>query len=543
MPSRSSEIRDKSLRDRRSLSRDPEASQPSHNKSVAKDETRKKTFMDQWVEPAVATQASYQDHHGAPYGVLEHMQPLGEPPSAKVKARVKSEAPRKSLLGRSAATTGLDGAQETPEGTPAPPPMTQTPVSAPAQPVVVIDDEKDGDYAPAAKKKEAKTRAPRSGKRHSEPAPSISKASKTRRPSHTPSTTSANAAPTKIYDADKLKRVVEAAKLRALEVGKPDLAAAVHEIWLESLHSGRLTDLLEAILTQTATAEQTLEFQEYVRGAKKRLKDAKEKPRKQPAAGANSEQALPHRSPSKSTTTSAAATHATAIPSTETANLPKPKISLKVRSPAKVSKDRRHSHGGKMSASPPKKRAGSVESESSELTDLTEDDEDLMDVDARDEPVQAVAGPLREVNGAQAKDHAAERGSLAAPDRKLKRSSAEADFEDEERERIVAVKKQKMSQSVNRDYPREESDVRTEARGTPSQSRSSRVNNEPLLPPPVALLPNGSRKVSARGSRAASAELDSPLSELSPASSRLSTPHLPRAPPKPTLKRAKTKTS
>ncbi|KAK4540573.1 hypothetical protein LTR36_009103 [Oleoguttula mirabilis] len=75
----------------------------------------------------------------------------------------------------------------------------------------------------------------------------------------------------KAYDSDKLKRVVEAAKQRAIATGKPHLAAAVQEIWLVSLHDERLTDLLEALLTQTATPEQTLVFQDYVRDAKMHL--------------------------------------------------------------------------------------------------------------------------------------------------------------------------------------------------------------------------------------------------------------------------------
>jgi len=70
------------------------------------------------------------------------------------------------------------------------------------------------------------------------------------------------------YDAAKVRRIVDAAKGRALQVGEPVLAAAVEEIWLESLEDQHLNDLLVAILTKTAMATQTLEFQEYVRKAK-----------------------------------------------------------------------------------------------------------------------------------------------------------------------------------------------------------------------------------------------------------------------------------
>ena len=529
MPSRPSEIRDRSLRDRRSTSHDPETSESPPKPSVAKDKTREKTFMDQWVEPAIATKASYEDHHGAPYGVLEHMQPLGEPPNAKVKGRVKSEVTRKSFPGRSAAATGLDGAQETPEGTPAPPVHSFPAVNKPAQPAVVIDDERDADYAPKGKKKETKPRA-RKEKQQGETAQLKSRKSKTPRQSQTPS-----ARKGKVYDAEKLKRVVDSAKERAMDVGKPDLAAAVHEIWVESLTSERLTDLLEAILTQTASPEQTQEFQVYVKAAKRRLKEAKEKSRDQPAGGANSAQALPLRSPSKPAATPTAEPRSSALPSTEPADPPKSKLKLTVKSPQKTAKNRSN-QGGKMSASPLKKPTDGNESDSSELTDLTEDEEDAMEVDEQDELVEGPTGAPARVNGFQAKDHAAERGSLVAPERKLKRSSAEADMEEDERENEIAAKKQKLGAAVNRDVPHQESDIR----GKPNaQSRLSRAAKG--IVPPVKLEPNASRVNSVRGSRAGT---DSPLS--SPAVSRMSTPqHQPQHVPKTKVagKKAKTKTS
>ncbi|KAK4629386.1 hypothetical protein CLAFUW4_07881 [Fulvia fulva] len=83
------------------------------------------------------------------------------------------------------------------------------------------------------------------------------------------------------YDGEKLKRVVEAAKQRACDVGKPDLAQAVNQIYLDALIDMRLRVLLEAILTQEATAKQNEEFQEYVRRAKRKLRDTKGKDDKQ----------------------------------------------------------------------------------------------------------------------------------------------------------------------------------------------------------------------------------------------------------------------
>lgn len=71
--------------------------------------------------------------------------------------------------------------------------------------------------------------------------------------------------------AAKLQAIVEFAKGRALELGKPDIAAAVHEVWRESLTHPRLTALLEAAISQRATEKQNEEFRCYVKRAKQRL--------------------------------------------------------------------------------------------------------------------------------------------------------------------------------------------------------------------------------------------------------------------------------
>lgn len=55
-----------------------------------------KGTLDDWLEPSITHRPSYIDHGGQPYGVLEHMQPLGEAPNAKVKARVKPDGVREN---------------------------------------------------------------------------------------------------------------------------------------------------------------------------------------------------------------------------------------------------------------------------------------------------------------------------------------------------------------------------------------------------------------------------------------------------------------
>ncbi|KAM3413925.1 hypothetical protein BST61_g10596 [Cercospora zeina] len=386
-------------------------SSASSSKATLHDKAKEKTFMDRWVEPSLAApKASYEDHGAAPYGVLEHMQPLGELPNTKVKQRVKGEGPRKSVLGRSSAAAGGD-VQSTPEGTPAPGASTPQPAEpAPARPIMV-DDEKDDDYAPGkhGKKKERSARL-RAVKRRSEPSESATLAPA---PPSAGATRKKAAAATRArppqfeYDVDKLKRVVEAAKARAIEVGKPDLADAVNEIYEQSQLDRNLRVLLEAILTQNATQAQNVEFQDYVRAAKKKLKDAKNKARQAAAKPTETQQARAAAySPAKSLTLQPAHSStiretSPAVPSTESLEPMKPKISLKVKSPAK-DPNRRRSGNGKMSISP-RKRSGSVGSDSS-LTSLTsnEDDGEEEEVASPARPTSSFAGPSSRVNGLQA---------------------------------------------------------------------------------------------------------------------------------------------
>lgn len=497
--------------------------------------------MDRWVEPSVSTVASYE---GVAHGVLEHMQPLGEVPSAKVKSRVRSDAPRKSTAGRSSAAGGLD-TQDTPEGTPAPPAAPPPVVTTGSMlPPVIIDDEKDDDYAPAASKKAGAARAKVTPRNSDASGPSKKPRAESRKGS-------TSAAKKRIYDAPKLQRVVEAAKSRAIEVGKPDLAAAVHEIWVESLKNVHLTDLLEAILTQNATAAQTEDFQNHVRRAKKRLRDAKEKARKKPAKNTNGTQALPLRSPSHSTSQPSSSTSqipasAPPAPSTiqhsEPAEVLKMTLSIKVNSPTKQSR-RRSDHGGTMTASPPKGR-GRSGSETSELTDLTSDGEGPPPLDQADQLSHGPQYVAPKTGGTHGKDHAAERGSLAVPGVKAKRSSAEAELDDEgwEREKVINSKRMKLSETVTRHTPYQDSDIRASARELPPQ-RVTRTKPKSLVLPPITLPSDGSRAASTRGSRGPSMNPDSPLTDISMSSSRMGTPRLQKPAPKPLGKRAKTKNS
>jgi hypothetical protein len=396
------------------------------------------------------------------------------------------------------------------------------------QPRIVVENDDDGDYAPKPiiKRKERTAKA-RAAKRHSE----------------TPMDTGPKIQPPdpKTFDAKKIKAVVEEAKNRAVASGKPDLAAAVNEIYLQSLKNGVLMELLQAILSQSATPEQTTEFQTHVKTAKKRLKEqkeAKKSGRRDLPELSNGTQSLPLRSPSKFTPVELETS--SAIPSTEPTDTLKPKGSLRVKSPSKDSGRRRSGHSGTMSASPMKARSGSPAGSDSSLTDMTSNpDEDMADEADGNYP----AGLSTGVVAMQGKDHAAERGSLAAPNRNLKRSSADAEFQDEERDRVLAAKKQKLNERITRDGAVEESHVRDPADSRVSRLRARQGKNGTLAPPSLSLNTSGTLQGNGRGSRAVSTDLDSPLSTPLTASSRQSTPHVYKGPAKTFGKKAKTKQS
>jgi hypothetical protein len=510
--------------------------------------------LDGWIEPAIAAKPSFEDHGGAPYGVLEHMQPLGEPPSTRVRARVKGDGARKSMLGRSGAGAGLD-AQETPEGTPGPPSASQAVYEPlPPLPPIAMDDEDDDDYAPGKKsKKKERVAKPRAPKRQSESAgppaeaPPASKGKGRSKKIVEKPTEPEHINTNRFYNAEKLKSVVFEAKNRAVEAGKPFLGGAVEEIYQQSLTSRRLTELLEAILCQNATPEQTAEFQTYVKAAKRKLRAASksEASRKSPAAEATDNKPLPSRSHANGTATSQVKEELPAILSTENAEIPKPKFSIKVKSPSKQPPThlipQQHAHA--TSSSPAKHETEDMDDNLSDLSELTELSEGEEVVVATPEEFDEMSvGPPSRPNGIQGKDQAAERGSLGVQGSNLKRSSADAEIHETEDDRVLTAKKLKLSDKVRREYDYTDSHVRSSLSVLPRTSHGSGAKDRALMPPKITLHANGGSNSSARSSRAISADADSPLS--SPAgSSRRSTPHIWKGPPKQAGRRAKTKTS
>lgn len=436
--------------------------------------------MDQWVEPPVKTTTSYQDHGGAPYGVLENMQPLGEAPNARAKGRVKPDMIRKSLLGRGAAASGLD-AQDTPEGTPAPPATPQLVSNGKVMAKAKVDDEQDDDYAPGSKQRGRVAKA-KANKRLSEPAPNDEQTpprSKGKNKSRSLSTTSSTASRISLK---KLENTVKDAVDRAMRAGKDETGAAVVIVWREAQYNLHLRGLLDTILSPNCPKDQFNEFQIYVKKAKKTIKALLDKGEPLDFDVAANSTAL--HSPPKTEK------EKTYISTDGPTKLGRPKISLKVKSPQKPthksphksphkhSGGRHSTHGSKTK----KHRSNSVGSDSSlsELTDLeSEGGEDNMDVDVPTKPSKTTS----------TRDLAAERGSLNPADRNLKRPSAEIDTAADEREQVISNKKRKLAETVERDFNYEESDLRSQPR---KSTTGRRTRNSGVVLPPLTLAPNRS---------------------------------------------------
>jgi len=553
-------------RDARS-SRDFDATGTTTPRGQDKEKARGKSMngtLDGWVEPSLAAKPSFEDHGGAPYGVLEHMQPLGEAPSTRVRARVKGDGARKSLLGKGGAGAGLD-AQETPEGTPGPLSSQAALEPLPPLPPGAMDDSDDDDYAPGKKsKKKEKAAKPRATKRQSEPAagssaegpaPASGKgkgrgkkvvekpAESKKAVEKQPEKVNIN----RVYYPAKLKAVVDEAKRRAIDSGKKSLADAVEEIHTQSLTNQRLTTLLEAILCQNASPEQTSEFQVFVKQAKKKLRLAakSEAARKSPAAEVNgNNKPLPVRSPVKEEVVAQVKQELPAIPVTEKAAIPKPKLSIKVKSPPTQTSSSRTSHTHAASSSPVKHKTENMNDDLSDLSELTELSEgEEMAVDTPEERDEMSAGPPGLSNGTKARDQAAERGSLGVQGGNLKRSSAEAEIQETEDDRVLSAKKLKLSGKVTREYDYTDSHIRSSLGGLSRGAHGPGARHGAASTPRITLHPYGRGNASARSSRAISVDAESPLSSPA-ASSRRSTPgHVWKGPPKQTGKRAKTKTS
>lgn len=202
---------------------------------------------------------SFQDYKGLErHGVLEHMAPLGTMPSQKVKARLRHHEParRAANLKNGEALAAREDVS-TPE---------------PVLPITMRRSE--------PRRTEEERSKPSSSRERDEDHPHHPKGLTIR-------TTPAKAVPAQPSPCEpptprtaashaNLKKIVDKAIERAYEQGDSVLSLALKRCYEESLHDRMMADLLNAMLTRTATTQQTAEFQGYVKAAKKQIKNSEE---------------------------------------------------------------------------------------------------------------------------------------------------------------------------------------------------------------------------------------------------------------------------
>lgn len=243
---------------RRSRLSSPSHSSTQHNvhvKSEAHVGDLNGDMEGEWSEPPLRAPApSFEDYKGLErHGVLEHMAPLGSFPGQKVKTRLKHHEPSRRIAHLK--NGEARGAREE-VNTPEPAPSLGTRRSEPRQTEERLgkisssrEVDHDADYNPKGAAKTTMTKA----------------ASTPAAPLGTPTSRTG-------VGQTRLQQIVESAIDRSRELGDPALGIALKQLYEESLRNSVVADLLEAVLSQKPTSQQTAEFQSYIKAARKQIR-------------------------------------------------------------------------------------------------------------------------------------------------------------------------------------------------------------------------------------------------------------------------------
>jgi len=256
---------------------------------------KRQSLMTEWTEPAPQTLApSFEEHGFARHGVLETMAPLGVPPSAKVKQRTRAmgeAAARNAAFGKGNAAFG-DEVGSTPEVTPArelePDDSERQEEDEMQVDFPMQDEEEDDDYEPTTKTKKkgkiSKTpvrgKTPVQGKTPLQgrtpvkngagkaPSVSASPAVQAVQPTQHPLP-----GPTIPESSQRIHTAVNDAILRANRSEKRQIGIALKEMWEESRTKPTFASVMDAIIHESATDEQWLEFRTFIKSSRKRQRN------------------------------------------------------------------------------------------------------------------------------------------------------------------------------------------------------------------------------------------------------------------------------
>lgn len=475
-------------------------------------ETKKEkaqTSLDQWIEPPLKEPTpSFRDHGFERGGVLENMQPLGQPPSAKLKAKVKGDLQRRPDTGRNGLMFVLEEAGETSEATPSVEPRrseSQKPEELLPEIPPSRDDEADDDYMP---RKKLKT-APRPQK-----STGVKTGTVTATPAQSRERSSSNAG---IHIRTPvghglLQLIVDNAAIKAARSGDRRLADALHNMYRESFQDEGLAVLLNDILANKATAEQAVMFKKYIRQQKKLLKVSRRMSRQYNnnlQSGANHLQSL-----EKSSTIAVPNSYNPAQPPTATHSTSSLKISFKQlpksrRSSRSMSPNTRSAAKAEVvqtngTASPSKAPARQRSHSVSSLSSLSDVDERIVEEGLPTSLDMSVAITSNASAGAAPSNTARPKLSLTLkqpkpskpkPSTSKKRTPDQAglDREPELTEEELNVVREKLNESLVKDYEIPESHIRPPLAAQPESARPSpSVHVPPVhLPAVSSREPNG----------------------------------------------------
>ena len=246
------------------------------DKGTAKPRERQ-TSLGNWIEPPLRAPApSFEDYKGLErQGVLEHMAPLGSLPNHKVKQRLKAlNGPRRPTPLRNGNTAMTEEEAATPEPAPVPVSRRSEPRKSESRILSSKEKDEDRDYTPAS------TTRPSSAKGAS---------------AHAHNTLNSRSSARE----QRLRGIVESALKRAEELNNPYLGKALQELFNRSLHDRTMADLLDAVLSQKPTVEQTSTFQAIVKQTRKEIKEAEKQALRQSSSAPGSSLKPSLKSPSK----------------------------------------------------------------------------------------------------------------------------------------------------------------------------------------------------------------------------------------------------
>ncbi|KAL9006238.1 MAG: hypothetical protein Q9188_001010 [Gyalolechia gomerana] len=421
-----------------------------------------------WQEPPLRPPApSFEDYKGLErQGVLEYMQPLGTAPSQRVKQRLKAHDPPKRAThvrnGDRAAPRASTDDMTTPD--PVPPPPSRRSRSR------KIEDEASRPSSSRVKNEDSEYKP--NGLSLNTPSKAVSSHSSQH---GTPSSRAS-------MGNGKLMEVVESAVIRSNEMGDLSLGLALRKLFKESVANSELSELLHAVLEQKPNPQQSVEFQVYMKRARKEVK-AELKSSKHSSQTQRPSSELKSRSPLHNIRTTTAKPKGASDGAASSKNDDSKHPTSHPQSPTKPNRNNTKSlssDASSLNQQPPPnraKRSGSTSSLSSVASSLSSVDPNLAlkskeDFAASNPPLPPLAATNK---GGRPKASAGPKVETFSNSNKRPLAAIQLSKEDEELE----AKRRKLTKTFP-DYVVKDSNIRTQIR-KPVEDGSAQLPSLPVL--------------------------------------------------------------